>query len=74
MLHWFTQYIRHCFHFNENTVSKWAVYWPYRYERGGGVNIVLFISGSHLWTRVYVAVPAYERLELSHVPPALKAS
>ena len=22
MLHWFTQYIRHCLHFNQNTVSK----------------------------------------------------
>ena len=48
MLHWFTQYVRHCLHFNQNKVSKRAVCRPYWYERGGGVNIVLFISGSHL--------------------------
>ena len=53
ILHWFTQYIRHCLHFNQNKVSKRAVCWPYRYERGGGVNIILFISGSHLRTCVY---------------------
>ena len=53
MLHWFTQYILHCLHFTHNTVSKGAVCRPYWCERGGGVNIVLFISGSHLWTCVY---------------------
>ena len=49
-------YIRHCSHFNQNKVSKRDVRWPYWYERGGGVNIVLFISGSHLWTCVYIYV------------------
>ena len=39
MLHWFTQYIRHSLHFNQNTISKRAVYWPYWYELGGGVKI-----------------------------------
>ena len=53
MLHWFTYYIHRCLHFKQNTVSKWAVCWPYWYDRGGGVNIVLFISGSRLWTCVY---------------------
>ena len=37
MLHWFTQYIHHSLHFNQNTISKRAVYWPYWYELGGGV-------------------------------------
>ena len=40
MLHWFTQYVRHFLHFNQNTISKRAVYRPYWYELGGGVNIV----------------------------------
>ena len=53
LLHRFTQCIRHCSHFNQNTVSKRAVCWPYWYERGGGVNIVFFMSGSHFWTCVY---------------------
>ena len=54
MLHCFTQYILHCLHFTHNTVSKRAVCRPYRCERGGGVNIILYISGSHLWTCVYL--------------------
>ena len=45
MLHWFTQCIRHCLHLNQNKVSKRAVCRPYWYERGGGVNIVLFYFG-----------------------------
>ena len=46
-------YFLHCLHFTHNTVSKRAVCRPYWCERGGRVNIVLFISGSHLWTCVY---------------------
>ena len=53
MLHWFTQYILHCLHSTHNTVSKRAVCRPYWCERVGGVNIVLFFSGSHLWKCVY---------------------
>ena len=53
MLRWFTQCIRHCLHFNQNTVSKRAVCWPYWHERGSGVKIVLFMSGSHLWMWAY---------------------
>ena len=52
MLHWFTQYIRHSLHFNQNTISKLAVYRPYWYEVGW--TLFLFISGSHLWKCVYV--------------------
>ena len=41
------------FVFQLESVSEWTVCWPYWCEREGGVNIVLFISGSHLWTCVY---------------------